>query len=158
MNTIYDINIKKKDGTTVPMAQYKDQVLLIVNTATACGFTPQYDELQELYENYKNQGFRVLDFPSNQFGKQAPGTDQEITDFCNLNFNISFDQYKKIDVNGDKESDLFRYLKASKKGMMGSSIKWNFTKFLVDKNGTVIKRYAPTVKPSKIAKDIEKLL
>lgn len=158
MNNIYDINITKKDGSNIPMEFYKDNVLLIVNTATGCGFTPQYDELQDLYEIYGDKGFKVLDFPSNQFGNQAPGTDQEISDFCSLNFNITFDQYKKVDVNGENESDLFKYLKTNKKGLMGPSIKWNFTKFLVDKSGTVVKRYAPTVKPSKIAKDIEKLL
>lgn len=158
MKNIYDIEIEKKDGSKVKMDIYKNQVLLIVNTATACGFTPQYTELEELYEKYKDQGFKILDFPCNQFANQAPETDDEITQFCSLNFNVSFDQFKKIDVNGENETELYTFLKSEKKGFMNSNIKWNFTKFLVDRNGKVIKRYSPALKPSKIAKDIANLL
>lgn len=158
MKNIYNIEIEKKDGSKVKMDIYKNQVLLIVNTATACGFTPQYTELEELYEKYKDQGFKILDFPCNQFANQAPETDDEITQFCSLNFNVSFDQFKKIDVNGENETELYTFLKSEKKGFMNSNIKWNFTKFLVDRNGKVIKRYSPALKPSKIAKDIANLL
>lgn len=158
MSKLYDIEIQKKDGTLIKMDTYKNNVLLIVNTATNCGFTPQYDELQDLYDKYKEQGFKILDFPCNQFANQASGTDEEISTFCTMKFNITFDQFKKIEVNGENQSELYSFLKSQKKGLMGSNIKWNFTKFLVDRNGKVIKRYAPQVKPSKIKNDIEKLL
>lgn len=158
MSKLYDLKVENKSGKEVGLDTYKDQVLLVVNTATGCGFTPQYDELQDVYDQYKDKGFAVLDFPCNQFGNQAPGSDEEISNFCSLNFNITFDQFKKINVNGEDASDLYKFLKSEKKGMFGSAIKWNFTKFLIDRKGNVIKRYAPTVKPSKITKDIENLL
>ena len=158
MKTIYDYNVTAKDGSQVSLENYKDKVLLIVNTATGCGFTPQFDGLQDLYEKYKNQGLEILDFPCNQFGNQAPGTDEEITDFCNSRYGITFPQFKKIDVNGQKEEPLYTFLKSKKSGIMGSKIKWNFTKFLVDRNGNVVDRFAPTTKPEAIESAIEKLL
>lgn len=158
MKTIYDYNVTAKDGSQVSLENYKDKVLLIVNTATGCGFTPQFDGLQDLYEKYQNQGLEILDFPCNQFGNQAPGSDEEITDFCNSRYGITFPQFKKIDVNGQKEEPLYTFLKSKKSGIMGSKIKWNFTKFLVDRNGNVVERFAPTTKPEAIESAIEKLL
>lgn len=155
---IYDFKVKDIIGRNIPLSHFKDKVLLIVNTATECGLTPQYPGLQKLYEDYQDQGFEILDFPSNQFNQQAPGTSEEIHQVCTGRFGITFNQYAKIDVNGDNEDPLYTYLKNEKGGLLGRKIKWNFTKFLVDKNGKVVKRYAPTVKPENIAKDIEKLL
>ncbi len=155
---IYDYSVKSKQGEEISMEDYKDKVLLIINSATGCGFTPQYTALQELYDKYKNQGFEILDFPCNQFGNQAPGSDSEITSFCSLNYNVSFPQFAKVDVNGKDEEPLFTYLKSEKSGILGSKIKWNFTKFLVDKNGTVIERFAPTTKPEDIEAKIKSLL
>ena len=155
---IYDHSVKAKDGADVSLADYKGKVLLIVNTATGCGFTPQYEGLQNLYEKYQSQGFEVLDFPCNQFGHQAPGTDAEITTFCQAKYNVSFPQFKKICVNGENEEPLYTFLKSQKKGVMGSNIKWNFTKFLVDRNGVVIERFAPTVTPEKLEEEVRKLL
>lgn len=145
-------------GSDVPLSEYKGKVLLIVNTATGCGFTPQYTGLQELYLKYQDKGFEILDFPSNQFAGQAPGSDEEIHTFCTGRFAITFPQFAKIDVNGENEDPLFTYLKAQKNGVLGSKIKWNFTKFLMDKNGRVIKRYGPTETPEKIEKNIAALL
>ncbi len=166
--SIYDFTVKDRKGQDVSLADYKGKVLLIVNTATRCGFTPQYTELENIYEKYKDQGFDILDFPCNQFGEQAPGSNEEIHEFCTLNYNIKFPQLGKIDVNGENESPLFTYLKAQK-GFEGfdmqdklgplldqmmskadpdyakkPSIKWNFTKFLIDRNGKVVKRFEPT--------------
>ncbi len=155
---IYDIKIKKADDTESTLKQYSGKIMLIVNTATGCGFTPQYDGLQKLYDAYREKGLVVLDFPCNQFGSQAPGTMKEINSFCSLNYGTSFPRFSKIDVNGESESPLFKYLKSQKGGLFGSKIKWNFTKFLVDKEGKVIKRYGPSYAPSKIEKDILKLL
>ncbi len=155
---IYDFKVKAQDGSDVSLADYKGKVLLIVNTATGCGFTPQYDGLQDLYEKYQAQGFEILDFPCNQFANQAPGDDGEIHSFCTGRYGITFPQFSKIDVNGKNESPLFGYLKSQKGGIMGSSIKWNFTKFLVDKNGNVIDRFAPTVTPQKIESRIKECL
>ncbi len=156
---IYDITVKDDLGKDVSLADYKGKVLLIVNTATRCGFTPQYDELEALYEKYHADGLEILDFPCNQFGEQAPGTIKEIHQFCTANFNIKFPQFDKIDVNGANESPLFTYLKA-KKGFGGfdlndQSIKWNFTKFLVSRDGRVVKRYEPTDKMSDVDIDIQ---
>ncbi len=156
--TIYDYSIKKADGTEISMADYKGKVLLIVNTATGCGFTPQYDGLQDLYEKYQSQGFEILDFPCNQFLNQAPGSNEEIHSFCTGRFGITFPQFAKIDVNGKNAAPLYQFLKSQKKGMFNSDIKWNFTKFLVDKNGNVVKRFAPADTPAKIDADIAKLL
>ncbi|MBQ4603012.1 MAG: glutathione peroxidase [Clostridia bacterium] len=155
---IYDFKVKAQDGSNVSLADYKGKVLLIVNTATGCGFTPQYDGLQDLYEKYQAQGFEILDFPCNQFANQAPGDDGEIHSFCTGRYGITFPQFSKIDVNGKNESPLFRYLKSQKGGIMGSNVKWNFTKFLVDKNGNVIDRFAPTVTPDKIESKIKECL
>lgn len=156
--SIYDITVKDAAGNDVSMADYKDKVLLIVNTATGCGFTPQYTALQELYEKYQDQGFEILDFPCNQFGNQAPGTDEEIGSFCTGKFGLTFKQFAKIDVNGPDESPLYTWLKEHKGGLGGKNVKWNFSKFLVDKNGTVVNRYASTKVPEALEKDIAKLL
>lgn len=152
--SIYDINVKDTNGKDGTLEAYKGKLLLIVNTATGCGFTPQYEGLQKLYDNYEEQGFAVLDFPCNQFGNQAPGSDDEISSFCSLNYGTTFPRFEKVDVNGENESPLFTFLKQEKGGTLGSKIKWNFTKFLVDKEGNVVKRYGPTHTPDKIEKDI----
>ena len=138
---------------------FKGQVLLIVNTASKCGFTPQYDGLQSLFDEYKDKGFQVLGFPCDQFGHQEPGDDGQIEQFCSLNFNVNFPLFKKSEVNGENASPLFNYLKTNAPGILGSkSIKWNFTKFLINKDGQVVKRYGSNTKPAAISKDIEKLL
>jgi glutathione peroxidase len=155
---IYNIEVNDSQGNSVPLSNYKGKVLLIVNTATECGFTPQYKDLQALYLTYKDKGFEVLDFPCNQFGGQAPGTNEELATFCEMKYKTTFTTFAKIDVNGDHADPLFEYLKESTGGILGKRIKWNFTKFLVDQEGNVIERYAPTTNPSKIAKDIDKLL
>lgn len=156
--TIYDISIKDTNKQDVSMSQYKGKVLLIVNTATGCGFTPQYEGLETLYKKYQAAGLEILDFPCNQFGNQAPGTEAEINTFCSLNYGTSFPRFAKIDVNGEDESPLFAFLKKAKGSILGSNIKWNFTKFLVDRDGNVVKRYAPTDKPEDFEKDIVELL
>ena len=130
---IYDFTVKGIKGEQVNLADYKNKVLLVVNTATGCGFTPQYEGLQNLYDKYHAQGFEILDFPCNQFGAQAPGTEEEIVSFCQLNYSVSFPQFAKINVNGEGEEPLYTYLKSQKGGVFGSKIKWNFTKFLVDR-------------------------
>lgn len=158
MSSIYDYTVRDNKGEDVSLADYKGKVLLIVNTATGCGFTPQYDGLQKLYDKYKEQGFEILDFPCNQFANQAPGSAEEIATFCTGRFGIKFKQFAKIDVNGDNESPLYTYLKSQQKGAMGSRIKWNFTKFLVDKDGNVTARFAPTATPEKIDGSIAALL
>ena len=158
MTTIYDFTVKDNQGNDVSLDQYKGKVLLIVNTATECGFTPQYEGLEELYKTYKDQGFEILDFPSNQFGGQAPGTNTEIANFCTSRFGTTFDRFAKIDVNGQNEDPLYTYLKKVQGGLLGDKIKWNFTKFLVDKEGKVVNRYSSQKKPENIASDIEKLL
>ena len=158
MTTIYDFTVKDNQGNDVSLDQYKGKVLLIVNTATECGFTPQYEGLEELYKTYKDQGFEILDFPSNQFGGQAPGTDTEIANFCTSRFGTTFDRFAKIDVNGKNEDPIYTYLKKAQGGLLGDKIKWNFTKFLVDKEGKVVNRYSSQKKPENIASDIEKLL
>ncbi len=145
-------------GNDVSLSQYDGKVLLIVNTATGCGFTPQYDGLQDLYEKYQDKGFVILDFPCNQFANQAPGSNEEIASFCTGRFGITFPQFSKIDVNGENEAPLYTWLKAQKGGVLGSRIKWNFTKFLVDRNGNVIERFAPTVTPEKLDGEVTKLL
>jgi glutathione peroxidase len=154
---IYDISVKDMEGKDVKLSDYKGKAMLIVNTATGCGFTPQYDGLEDLYEKYHDKGFEILDFPCNQFGNQAPGSEEEIHNFCTGRYGITFPQFGKIDVNGPNESPLYSFLKNEKGGLLGDAIKWNFTKFLVDKDGKVIKRYASTDTPEKIEKDIAKL-
>ena len=181
-DSIYDFTVIDNQGKDISMTQYEGKVLLIVNTATACGFTPQYSELEALYEAYVDKGFEILDFPCNQFGAQAPGTDDEIQSFCTLTFGTKFPRFKKIDVNGDNEQPLYTYLK-SKKGFAGfdpahpltkilddmftqadpdyakkPDIKWNFTKFLVDKQGNVVERFEPTATKEVLAPAIEELL
>ena len=156
--SVYDFVMKDAEGNDVSLADYKGKVLMIVNTATGCGFTPQYNGLEDLYEKYKDKGFEILDFPCNQFGEQAPGTDEEITEFCTINFGVSFKQFSKIDVNGENEAPLYTYLKGEKGGILGTKIKWNFTKFLVDREGNVVERYAPTVTPERMEPKIVELL
>ena len=155
---IYDFIVKKRGGDDFELSNLKGKVLLIVNTATGCGFTPQYEGLEKLYEDYNEKGLEILDFPCNQFMHQAPGSDDEIHEFCTLKYNTKFDQFAKIDVNGKNESPLYKYLKEQKHGIMGKAIKWNFTKFLVDREGNVVNRYAPTTEPKDIEKDIVALL
>ena len=156
--TIYDYTVKGRAGEDVSLSTYKEKVLLVVNTATGCGFTPQYEGLQKLYDKYKEKGFEILDFPCNQFANQAPGTIEEIQSFCTLNYGTTFPRFAKIDVNGKNASDLYKFLKKEKKSALGSSIKWNFTKFLIDREGNVVKRFAPTDTPESIEADIVALL
>ena len=159
MTTLYDFEARQIDGKTVPLKKYKDKVLLIVNTASACGFTPQFGGLEELHKTYGPKGLVVLGFPCNQFGAQDPGRNEEIAEFCQLNYGVSFPMMAKIDVNGPAADPLYQWLSAEAPGLLGSkSIKWNFTKFLVGKDGQVIKRYAPNDAPAALAKDIEKAL
>lgn len=155
---LYDYQVKNMDGNDISLSNYKGKALLIVNTATGCGFTPQYNGLQELYEKYRSKGFEILDFPCNQFGNQAPGSEEEIQEFCQLRYRITFSQFAKIDVNGENEEPLYTFLKTQQGGLMGPKIKWNFTKFLVNRKGEVVKRYAPATTPRSIEKDIQKLL
>ncbi|MCW9028049.1 MAG: glutathione peroxidase [Kangiella sp.] len=159
MNTIYEYSAILNNGQEVSLEQYKGKVLLIVNTASACGFTPQYEGLQKLYEQYKDQGLEILAFPCNQFKSQEKGSDEEIKQFCDLNFNISFPLFKKIDVNGDDAHPLYQHLKNEAPGLLGSkTIKWNFTKFLVGKDGQVITRFATATKPDALEKPIKEAL
>lgn len=155
---IYDFKVHDAKGEEVPMTVYQGKVLLIVNTATGCGFTPQYEGLQKLYERYNDRGFVILDFPCNQFGHQAPGTEEEIQEFCTLKYKTTFPLFAKIEVNGKNADPLFDFLKKQKGGFLGKDIKWNFTKFLISRDGNVVERYAPATKPEKIESDILKLL
>lgn len=155
---IYDFKVLDNKGNEMSLSKYKGQVLLIVNTATGCGFTPQYEGLEKLYKKYHDKGFEVLDFPCNQFLNQAPGSDEDIESFCTLKYDTTFPRFKKVDVNGENASPLWKWLREQKGGIFGNTIKWNFTKFLVDKEGKVVKRYAPVTPPEKIEKEIEKLL
>ena len=156
--TLYDFKVKDAKGNEVDLADYKGKVLLIVNTATGCGFTPQYEGLQNLYKKYKDQGFEILDFPCNQFGNQAPGTEEEIVTFCKGRFGVTFKQFSKIEVNGENEAPLYTWLKKQKGGVLSAKIKWNFTKFLVDRDGNVVDRFAPTVTPEKLESKVKELL
>lgn len=156
--SIYEIMVKAQDGSDVSLSEYEGKVLLIINSATGCGFTPQYEGLQELYNKYRDEGFEILDFPCNQFGNQAPGSDEEIQEFCTLNYQTTFPRFAKIDVNGPNESPLFTFLKKQKRGFGGSKVKWNFSKFLVDRQGNVVGRFAPTDKPEKLELIIAELL
>ena len=177
---IYDIKVKNRRDEDISMSEFKGKVLLIVNTATGCGFTPQYEGLENLYQKYHEKGLEILDFPCNQFGNQAPGNDDEIHEFCTLKYHTSFDQFAKVDVNGENEIELYTFLKSEKKyekvkGIKDvitmkaiekisktvsndSDIRWNFTKFLVDREGNVVQRFEPTVKPEDIDKEISKLI
>ncbi len=157
--TIYSFSAKDIKGQEVSMDDYRGKVLLIVNTASKCGFTPQFEGLQSLHDELGERGFEVLGFPCNQFMNQDPGNDDAISQFCSLNYGVSFPMFAKIEVNGDGTHPLFRFLKREAKGLMGSEkVKWNFTKFLVNRDGQVVRRYAPTAKPADIRADIEKLL
>ena len=157
--SIYDFEAQQMNGKTVPLSQYKDKVLLIVNTASACGFTPQFGGLEALHQQYAGKGLVVLGFPCNQFGGQDPGSNDEIASFCQLNYGVSFAMMAKIDVNGANAAPLYQWLTAEAPGLLGSkAIKWNFTKFLVGKDGHVIRRYAPQDAPKKLAGDIEAAL
>jgi glutathione peroxidase len=157
--SIYDFAVKDIHGKEQKLDRYKGKVMLIVNVASKCGFTPQYEGLETLYENMHDRGLEVLGFPCNQFGAQEPGTEKEIESFCDLNYGVKFPLYAKIDVNGGKTAPLYKHLKKEKPGLLGSeAIKWNFTKFLIDRRGKVVERYAPNVEPKAIVPDIEKLL
>jgi glutathione peroxidase len=159
MPEIYGIEVKTIDGRNIALSEYAGRVLLIVNTASKCGFTPQYAGLERLYGKYRDQGLVVLGFPCNQFAGQEPGSEAEIASFCSLNYGVTFPMFAKIDVNGPNAHPLYRLLKRKKSGFLGSgAVKWNFTKFLVDREGNVVKRYGPAVKPEKIEKDILRLL
>jgi len=155
---LYDFKIKDIDGKDVPMSKYKGKVMLIVNTATHCGFTPQYEGLEKLHKKYHKKGLEILDFPCNQFANQAPESNKEIANFCAMHYKTSFQTFAKIDVNGKYADPLFVYLKKQKRGMLGGRITWNFTKFLVDREGNVVKRFAPNVEPEQISVSIEKLI
>ncbi len=156
--SLYEFSATLNNGKNKKLSAYKGKVLLIVNTASKCGFTPQYKGLQDLYAKFKDRGFELLAFPCDQFGHQEPGSDEQIKSFCEVNYGVEFPLFAKIDVNGDGAHPLYKFLKSEKGGMLGDSIKWNFTKFLVDKHGNVIERYAPTTPPERIAPDIEKQL
>ena len=159
MGSVYDFTAKTLQGKDVPLAEFKGKVLLIVNTASKCGFTPQYEGLESLYEKHKAEGFEVLGFPCNQFGAQEPGGAAEIGQFCQSNYGVSFPMFAKIDVNGEAAHPLFRFLKHEKPGVLGTErIKWNFTKFLVGRDGKVVGRYAPLTKPEDLEAPVEKLL
>ena len=159
MTNIYDFKPDSLTGAPVDLAQYRGRVLLIVNTASHCGFTPQYQGLQAIYEQFRAQGVEVLGFPCNQFGAQEPGSASEIGAFCEKNYGVTFPLFAKIDVNGDAADPLFRHLKSAAPGVLGSeAIKWNFTKFLIRKDGSVFKRYAPATKPEELTADIQRLL
>ena len=159
MSSIYDYTVDDIKGAPVALDRYRGQVLLVVNTASKCGFTPQYKGLEALYEKYGPRGLTVLGFPCNQFGGQEPGGEAEIATFCEVNYGVTFPMFAKIDVNGEAAAPLFDYLKKAKRGLLGSeAIKWNFTKFLIDREGRVVDRYAPNTDPAQIADDIEKLL
>ena len=158
MSSLSDFEATSIDGEPVDLSSYAGQVVLIVNTASQCGFTPQYKGLQKLYDDYGDQGLTVLGFPCDQFGHQEPGSEDEIGAFCEKNFGVTFPLFSKVDVNGDEAHPVFQWLRAQKGGLLGSKIKWNFTKFLIGKDGQVIDRFAPTTKPEKLADDIEKAL
>ncbi len=159
MTTVYDFTAEKLEGGDQSLADYKGKVLLIVNTASKCGFTPQFEGLEKVYENLKDKGLVVLGFPCNQFASQDPGSNSEIGEFCQRNYGVSFPMFAKIDVNGSEAHPLYKFLSKEAKGILGSeAIKWNFTKFLVGRDGNVIDRYAPTTKPEDMVKDIEKAL
>ena len=156
---VHDFTVKAPDGSDKKLSDFAGGPILIVNTASKCGFTPQYKGLEELQRKYKDKGLTVLGFPCNQFGAQEPGDAEEIANFCSLNYDVSFPLMAKVEVNGDNAEPLYNHLKSAKPGLLGTkSIKWNFTKFLIDKNGNVVGRYAPTDKPESLEKDIEKLL
>lgn len=154
----YNFSANDMSGKEINMKEYKGKVVLIVNTASKCGFTPQFEELENLYKKYKDQGFEILGFPCNQFKNQDPNNNEQINNFCKLNYGVTFKMFEKIDVNGDSAHPLYKFLKNEKSGIWGKKIKWNFTKFLIDREGNVVDRFSPTTKPSNMKKYIEKLL
>lgn len=158
MKTVYDFNVMMPSGEVKSLKDYEGQPLLIVNTASKCGFTPQFKGLQELYEKYNDHGLEVLAFPCDQFNNQEFDNIEETTQFCQLNYNVNFPVFAKIDVNGENTDPLYIFLKEQKKGVLSRNIKWNFTKFLVDRNGQVVERYAPTTEPAKIEPDLQKII
>jgi glutathione peroxidase len=159
MATLYDFTVDDIEGHPVGLDRYKGKVLLVVNTASKCGFTPQYKGLEALYRKYRERGLEVLGFPCNQFGAQEPGSEQEIATFCETNYDVTFPMFAKVDVNGESAAPLYRYLKHEKPGLLGTeAIKWNFTKFLVDRNGGVVARYAPNDTPESLEADVAKVL
>ncbi|MCI6619661.1 MAG: glutathione peroxidase [Prevotella sp.] len=158
MTSIYDFKALTSKGKELDFSQFEGKVLLIVNTASKCGFTPQFEGLEKLNRQYKDQGLVIIGFPCNQFAHQDPGTDEEISGFCQMNYGVSFQIMKKIDVNGEQADPIFKYLKKQTGGFLGSKIKWNFTKFLISRDGKTIKRFAPLTKPEKIEKDIQQML
>ena len=159
MTTIYDFQAELLEGEQKNLADYQGKVLLVVNTASQCGLTPQFEGLEKLYQDYQQQGLVILGFPCNQFANQDPSSNEEIGSFCQRNYGVSFPMFAKVDVNGSNAHPIYKYLTSEAKGILGSeSIKWNFTKFLINQKGEVIKRYSPTTKPEKISKDIQKLL
>ena len=158
MSSIYDFEVKKPNGDMQSLREYEGKPLLIVNTASKCGFTPQFGGLQELYENYKDEGLTVLGFPCDQFNDQEFDSIDETTEFCQMNYGVTFPMFAKIDVKGDQADPLFTHLTSEKKGLLSKNVKWNFTKFLVDQNGQVIERYAPQTAPEKLVEDVKKLL
>lgn len=158
MASIYDFKALRNNGEELDFADYKGKVLMIVNTASKCGFTPQYKGLEALYQKYKDQGLVIFGFPCDQFAHQEPGDDAAIAQFCEINFGVTFPLMKKIEVNGDGAHPIYKYLKGETKGLLGSAIKWNFTKFLISKNGEIIKRYAPTTAPKDFENDVLAML
>ena len=158
MTTVYDFEASSIGGKPVSLSDFRGKVLLIVNTASACGFTPQFAGLEELHKAYADKGLAVLGFPCNQFGSQDPGSNDEIEAFCERNYGVSFPMFEKVDVNGDEAHPLFAWLRQEKSGLLGGRIKWNFTKFLIGRDGTVVDRFGPTTKPERIGADIERVL
>jgi len=159
MGGVYDFEVKRLNGESMKLGEYRGKVLLIVNTASECGFTPQYGGLEQLYGKFQERGLEILGFPCNQFGKQEPGNSAEIAEFCSVNYGVTFPMFEKIDVNGKNAHPLYQYLKSEARGLLGSEpIKWNFTKFLVNREGEVVERYGSTTKPEQIEADIEALL
>ncbi len=154
----YNFTARDIYGEEVSMDRYRGKVVLVVNTASKCGLTPQFEDLEKLYKELKEEGLEILGFPCNQFGNQEPGTNEEVNEFCQLNYGVTFTMFEKIEVNGDNADPLFDYLTSETRGLLGKKIKWNFTKFLIDRQGNVIKRYAPTVTPLDLKDDIVKLL
>jgi len=154
----YDLTANNMSGKEVKMNEFEGKVVLVVNTASKCGLTPQLEGLEELYKKYKDRGFEILGFPCNQFANQDPGTNKEISQFCLINYGVTFTMFEKIDVNGENTHPIYKFLKSNAKGLLGSEIKWNFTKFLIDSEGNVVERFAPTTTPAKLEKYIENLL
>ncbi|MFP4362508.1 MAG: glutathione peroxidase [Spirochaetia bacterium] len=156
--SFYEFRAEMNNGTDISLEEYKGKTVLVVNTASKCGFTPQYEGLQKLYQEYKDKDFIILGFPCDQFNHQEPGTDDEIQQFCKINYGVTFPLFKKIDVNGEDAHPLFQYLRKERPGVIGDRIKWNFTKFLISPEGKPVKRFAPATEPEKLKKHIEKLL